>query len=623
MVEEKNNFVIMVADDDRGVRLTLRLILEGEGYIVVEAEDGVEALALFDATRPDMVLMDCMMPRMDGFNACALIRESGKHRAPVLMITGLDDEKSVDLAFEAGATDFITKPIHWAVLRNRVRHLLYARQTEEKLGKAHRKLQDIIEFLPDATFVLDENKKVIAWNRAIEEMTGVGKEEMIGKSDYAYAVPFYGKPRPILIDLIYSGESSSLQTYKNIEKKGCKLTAEIYVPSFNQGKGAFLWLTASPLLDYSGNTVGAIESIRDITERKQMEDQLKHLSLYDPLTGLYNRTFFEEEMRRLEAGPQDTAGILMCDVDGLKLINDTLGHNTGDSLLIQAAGIIKKCFRDGDMVARVGGDEFAILLPGSGRLVLENACRKIRGAISDHNHRSPEFPLSISVGFAASSDLSKNIFDLYKEADNSMYREKLHRSRSARSAIVKTLMKALEERDYITEGHGDRLQNLVEDLARSVDLTERNIADLRLLAQFHDIGKVGIPDRILFKPGPLTLDEAQEMQRHCEIGYRIARSAPDLAPIADWVLKHHEWWSGKGYPLKLKGEEIPLECRILSIADAYDAMTSDRPYRKAMPRQEAVSQLIKFSGTQFDPLLVKKFVHLLNIDQQHDKKMVF
>ena len=194
-----------------------------------------------------------------------------------------------------------------------------------------------------------------------------------------------------------------------------------------------------------------------------------------------------------------------------------------------------------------------------------------------------------------------------------MYREKLHRSRSARSAIVKTLMKALEERDYITGGHGDRLQNLVEDLARSMDLTERNIADLRLLAQFHDIGKVGIPDRILFKKGPLTSEEWLEMQRHSEIGHRIALSAPELAPVAEWILKHHEHWDGSGYPLGLKGEEIPMECRILAIADAYDAMVSDRPYKQAVSHDKAIAELKRCSGTQFDPKLLMVFIDVLEV----------
>jgi HD-GYP domain-containing protein (c-di-GMP phosphodiesterase class II) len=194
-----------------------------------------------------------------------------------------------------------------------------------------------------------------------------------------------------------------------------------------------------------------------------------------------------------------------------------------------------------------------------------------------------------------------------------MYREKLHQSKSTRSAIVQALVKAMEARDFNTEGHAERLLVLVSELGKALGLPKQRLDDLRLFAKFHDIGKVGTPDSILFKPGPLTMSELIEMRRHCEIGHRIAQSAPDLALIADWILKHHEWWSGEGYPLGLKGEEIPLECRMLSLADAYDAMTSDRPYRKALSQKAAVNEIKRCAGTQFDPKLARKFIKILNL----------
>jgi HD-GYP domain-containing protein (c-di-GMP phosphodiesterase class II) len=203
-----------------------------------------------------------------------------------------------------------------------------------------------------------------------------------------------------------------------------------------------------------------------------------------------------------------------------------------------------------------------------------------------------------------------SIKDLYIQADNNMYREKLHQIQSARSAIVKTVMKLLKERDFITEGHAERLQDIVSNLGAAIGLSASQIADLRLLGQFHDIGKVGVSDKVLLKPGKLTAEETIEMQRHCEIGYRIALSSGELAPIADWILKHQEWWDGSGYPLGLAGYDIPLECRILAIADAYDAMTNDRPYRKAMGYDDAIAELKRCAGTQFDPELVETFCNI-------------
>ncbi|TEB11278.1 PAS domain S-box protein [Pelotomaculum propionicicum] len=493
------------------------------------------------------------------------------------------------------------------------------KRTEEELINAHQKLMDIIESLPDATFVIDKDRKVIAWNQAMEELTGTPKAEILGKGDYAYGVPLYGEPRPVMIDLAFGEDKQTEEKYDYVTKEGNIFYAEAFLPAVRGGKGAYLWGKISRLYDREGRLIGAIESIRDITERKRTEEQLKYLSLHDPLTGLYNRTFFEDSMRRAGDGRFSPVGIIVCDLDGLKFINDTLGHDAGDSLLENAAAVIEGSFRQSDIVSRIGGDEFAILLIHSDEKTVEDACNRLRHAIDRYNEARPEIPLSISMRFAVSTQSDHGINELFKEADNNMYREKLHCSQSARSAIVQTLMKALEARDFITEGHAVRLQEFVTILAGAIDLPKRNISDLNLLAKFHDIGKVGVSDNILFKPGNLSSEEAAEMRRHCEIGYRIAQSAPDLAPIAEWILKHHEWWNGKGYPQGLKGEEIPLECRILAIADAYDAMTNNRPYRKAMTHHDAVRELKRCSGTQFDPHLVDKFVDVLSKSARPEK----
>lgn len=351
---------------------------------------------------------------------------------------------------------------------------------------------------------------------------------------------------------------------------------------------------------------------RDITISKQAEEQLIYMGTHDGLTDLYNRLYFEQQMLSMQNNNMLNVGLIICDVDGLKLINDTLGHAEGDNTLCKVANIIRNCFRRKDIIARVGGDEFAILLPCASKEIVVHAIERIRKTVKYFNMNA-DIPVSMSIGAALRESLVISMDDVYKEADNNMYREKLHSSNSARSAIVQTLTNALKERDYITEGHAERLQQLVEKIARRLELDERVIYDLRLFAQFHDIGKVGVPDAILFKASSLTEDERRIMQRHSEIGHRIALSAPEMVDISDWILKHHEWWNGGGYPQGLKGEDIPLECRILAVADAYDAMISFRPYRRPMTHQEAVDELKKFAGIQFDPQIVEIFL-ALNID---------
>lgn len=355
---------------------------------------------------------------------------------------------------------------------------------------------------------------------------------------------------------------------------------------------------------------------RNITERKRMEEQLEFLSLHDALTKVYNRAFFEEQIKRIQLLHEGAAGIIMCDVDGLKMVNDTLGHIAGDSILQKVADILTSCCRAGDLIARIGGDEFAILLHSHSVKGIVSCSQQIREKIDVYNSQNPTVPISLSMGLAVCAQPPLDLHALLKQADDSMSREKLHRHNSTRSAIVTALMKALEARDYITEGHGDRLQDLIEAFAGLVELPATSIADLRLFARFHDIGKVGIPDSILFKAGHLTAEEWVTMRQHCEIGYRIAVSAPDLVPIADWILKHHEWWDGHGYPLGLAGADIPLACRMLAIVDAYDAMTSDRPYRRAMSKQAALAELLSCAGKQFDPELVRRFCTLIETGEK-------
>jgi diguanylate cyclase (GGDEF)-like protein/PAS domain S-box-containing protein len=369
------------------------------------------------------------------------------------------------------------------------------------------------------------------------------------------------------------------------------------------------------ITDNHGKVITLEGIARNITEKVQIEEKLTLLSMKDSLTGIYNRTFFEQACQNFDSENYNPLGMILCDIDGLKLINDTLGHDAGDALLTAATWAIQQSFRDNDVIARIGGDEFAILLPKTPLPLVEKSVKRIENFIQKYNESEAGAHLSMSVGFAFRNDCSIRMVELFKTADNNMYREKLYRSQSVRSNIVNTLRKALEARDFITEGHTERLQDLVIKLAIAIGFPENRLTDLRLFAQFHDIGKVGIPDRVLFKPGKLTDEEKKEMHRHSEIGYRIAQSSPDLVVIADWVLRHHEWWDGSGYPLKLKGEEIPLECRILAIVDAYDAMVNDRPYRKALSRENALAELRIGAGVQFDPDLVEEFINLGDPEQ--------
>ena len=342
---------------------------------------------------------------------------------------------------------------------------------------------------------------------------------------------------------------------------------------------------------------------------------LRHVSTHDPLTGLYNRAYLEYEFQRRRDFLSVPCLLISCDIDGLKMTNETLGHEAGDQRLIVTGILLSELVVGGDILARVGGDEFALFRPGSGHEEAEQLCRQLRASVEAYNEMNKDLFLSLSVGYSVASRRPLELNTMFRFADDLVRREKLLRAQSTRSGIVSTMMTLLEARDFITEGHAERLESLVGGMAEMLEFSPSRLDDIKLFAKFHDIGKVGISDRILFKQGKLDAAEREEMCRHSEIGYRIALSSPDLVHIAEWILRHHEWWDGSGYPIGLAGAAIPLECRILSVADAFDAMTSDRPYRKAMPAPLAMRELRKFAGSQFDASLIDSFEKLLkNLD---------
>ena len=355
----------------------------------------------------------------------------------------------------------------------------------------------------------------------------------------------------------------------------------------------------------------AIAILRDFTERRQLEKSLRFFNLRDSVTGLFNRTYWEEKLAAFSQQPGSVIGIILFEIDEMGLIRDSLGPDHSNTVLVATASALRSSLPLDAVIARIGAEKFAALIPGADESGLKIFVRKIRQKVELSAKTEAQFLFSLSIGFSHGIATESGIAEIFKSAKMQLHREHLSHSQASRNNLFLSLQTALETRDFVTHQHAARLWALGKALAAAAGLPAKSLTGLKLLAQFHDIGKVGVSDELIFKEGRLTTEEMKQMKLHVEIGHRIAQSIPDLFPISDLLLKHHEWWNGDGYPLGLQGEEIPLECRIFSIVDAFDAMTNDRPDRKALSVKEAAAELRRCAGSQFDPNLVVKFLAII------------
>lgn len=363
---------------------------------------------------------------------------------------------------------------------------------------------------------------------------------------------------------------------------------------------------ASPIRDAIGHIYGVVMVFRDVTQEKQQRDEIEHIMSHDAMTGLFNRWYMERLLARYDRQTQDSCVVIMGDLNGLKLVNDAFGHYEGDRFIRKIAAILKSSCGPRDTVCRWGGDEFLILMPEAGAKDAEQVIERI--SVHCKEESDEKLQLSIALGYALKTGEKESIRDVLREAEQLTYRRKLMIEKSFRSSVINALLATLAAKSEETEEHAERLQQYCAQTGKILGISNKEMDEMSLFAMLHDIGKVGINDAVLSKPGALTDAEWLEMRKHPEIGFRIAQNNVDLAPISEYILSHHERWDGKGYPRGLHGEEIPVLARILAIVDAFDAMTNERIYSKPRSPETAAQEILRCAGTQFDPIIARVFV---------------
>jgi len=452
---------------------------------------------------------------------------------------------------------------------------------EEQLSREKNLLEITLSSVGDGVISCDRNGKIIFFNRVAEDLTGWKFEDVKGRKIedvFNIVDEFTREKRESIIK-------------KVIESKNKNELAENTILISKDGIERPIEDSAAPIIEENGEIGGVVLVFRDFSAKKQKLNQIQYLSYHDQLTGLYNRRFYEEELRRLDTERNLPLTIIMGDINGLKLINDSFGHGMGDDLLKKSAQAIKAGCREDDIVARLGGDEFVVLLPKTDAPMAENVINRIKEVME--TNKMGAIDISISFGFETKREKDDDINEIFKKAEDHMYQDKLFEGPNMRNRTISAILDKLQEKNIIDQNHAERVSQLSESMGKAIGLNEEKIKILKKLGLLHDIGEIAIEKDILEKEGDLTKSEREEINRHPEIGYRILSTVKDLTEIAEYVLYHHERWNGKGYPKGLKAEEIPIEARIIAIADAYEAMTSDRSYRAALPFKVVIEELEK------------------------------
>lgn len=467
---------------------------------------------------------------------------------------------------------------------------------EQKVYSEKEQFRTTLLSVGDGVISTDSRGRIQVMNPVAEDLTGWTQSE-------AQGLPF-DKVFNIINE--YTGETCENPVERVLETLEIIELANHTLLISKDGRKIPIEDSAAPIISEEGALKGVVIVFRDFTDKKEKLNEIEYLSYHDHLTGLYNRRYMEDSLTRLDTRRNLPFTIMSVDVNGLKLTNDAFGHKMGDKLLISCGKMLRDVCREDDIIGRMGGDEFIILLPRTDEAAAQRIMERIE--IASKKIKLDSVIVSLALGFSTKDSEDMDIQNVMTIADNNMYKNKLKYGKIMRSQTIELLLKNINLKYDNEQIHTERVSQYCEAIAREMGFSEDNVDKVKTAAILHDIGKIMVSQEILNKPGRLTLDEYEIIKKHPETGYQILKSVDEYASLALDVLYHHERIDGKGYPEGLKGEEIPLVARIIAVADAYEAMTAKRPYQVPKTKDDAIKELLRCSGSQFDAEIVRVFV---------------
>lgn len=488
------------------------------------------------------------------------------------------------------------------ILMSGVWNAVQRRESAEILVYERNKYYHTLLSIGDGVMVIDRNKNIEFLNAVACRLTGWELEEAKG-IHYREVFCLSHEQEGFTIDdpiekVFLSGKVQELGNHAILTSKN--------------GRKYHLEDSAAPIPDDKGSLAGIVLVFRDVTEKKEQRRKIEYISFHDSLTGLYNRRFFEEELRRMDTERNLPISILMGDVNGLKLTNDIFGHAFGDMLLEKVAEVMQNVCRADDIIARWGGDEFVLLLPKTGAEEAAGIAERIKKEVSMQQIRA--IRCSISIGCDTKYYMSADILQTLGNAEVKMYSTKTLERDDVQSSELNAIINSLSKNSERESQHAARVSGICRRFGTSLKLPESDIQRLTEAGRLHDIGKIVLEPDLLKKGYPLSMTEWSEMNQHPVVGYRILSYFDGTLELAEVVLAHHEKWDGSGYPKGLKGEKIPLLARIISVIETYDRMLHVSDNNEKKSRDQAIQELQSCAGTQFDPGIVTSFVKWLGTD---------
>ncbi|HZW49118.1 MAG TPA: HD domain-containing phosphohydrolase [Bacillota bacterium] len=582
--------ILLIDDSELDAELILNKFSEANILVDYRLVNNTQAIKMqLKEHEWDIILCDYAMPSFNPFEAIKMIQKFNPY-LPIIIVSGVIGEEQAVALMRSGCRDCIMK--HNMA---RIPSIVLREFEEAKLRKENLILQNrmslyhlLADKASDAMLFIDLEGYILEINHAAIALYGYSFEEFLKMNLSDLSIPD---------DSVLALEQS----------KTAKEIRDFYETVHYTKKHTPIQVEVSTSRMLLGDHLVLLCIVRDITEKKKAEENFIYMSYHDLLTGLYNRRFFEEELKRLDNLNNLPLSVIMGDINGLKIINDSFGHPVGDEFLQITAEIIQRACRKEDIVCRLGGDDFAIILPKTDSAASQEVMNGISKLALDSKITKPGF--SISLGYDIKGTVEQAISEVLINAENDLFRRKLYERSSLRSHTINIIMNTLFAKSSRESNHSERVSDICQAIAAKMDLGTDEIGQLRIAGLVHDIGKIGIDEVILNKAGRLTLDEMNQIKKHPEIGWRILSSVNEFSEVANTIIAHHERWDGSGYPNGLKGEEIPLQTRIISVADAYDVMTSERSYRRRLSVEEAVRELKRCSGSDFDSKIVDVFIN--------------